>query len=106
MKKLDDYVRGWLVGDFEPSLIRSKDIEVGFRYYEKDDYEEDHVHQIITEYTIVIDGEILMNDVVYVKGDIVKIEPGEWCSFKSLTDSSTLVIKTPSITSDKYVREI
>ena len=30
--KLEDFTKGWLVGDFEPSLIRSKDIEVAVRF--------------------------------------------------------------------------
>ncbi len=100
---VDEFVRGWLVGDFDKSIIRSKDIEVGIKNYKQGDSEQKHLHKIITEYTIVVYGEIVMNDITYKTGDIVTIEPGVWCDFRALTDSSTLVIKTPSITNDKYV---
>ena len=92
-----------MVGNFEPSLINSKDIEVGLKYYKKGDKESSHVHKIITEYTIVVSGKIKMNDEVYVEKDIVTILPNVPTNFESLEDSITLVIKTPSIPSDKHI---
>ena len=100
---VNEYTKGWLVGNFEPSLINSKDIEVGLKYYKKGDKESSHVHKIITEYTIVVSGKIKMNDEVYVEKDIVTILPNVPTNFESLEDSITLVIKTPSIPSDKHI---
>lgn len=37
------------------------------------------------------------------EGDIILIEPGEFTKFKSVTDSTTVVVKTPSIVGDKYI---
>ena len=99
----NEYTKGWLVGNFEPSLINSKDIEVGLKYYKKGDKESSHVHKIITEYTIVVSGKIKMNDEVYIEKDIVTILPNVPTNFESLEDSITLVIKTPSIPSDKHI---
>ena len=99
---VNEYTKGWLVGNFEPSLINSKDIEVGLKYYKKGDKESSHVHKIITEYTIVVSGKIKMNDEVYIEKDIVTILPNVPTNFESLEDSITLVIKSPSIPSDKY----
>ena len=28
VSKLSDYTRGWIIGDFEPSILRTKDFEV------------------------------------------------------------------------------
>lgn len=100
---VNEYIKGWLVGNFEPSLINSKDIEVGLKYYKKGDKESSHVHKIITEYTIVVSGKIKMNDEVYIEKDIVTILPNVPTNFESLEDSITLVIKTPSIPSDKHI---
>ena len=100
---VNEYTKGWLVGNFEPSLINSKDIEVGLKYYKKGDKESSHVHKIITEYTIVVSGKIKMNDEVYIEKDIVTILPNVPTNFESLEDSITLVIKTPSIPSDKHM---
>ena len=100
---VNEYTKGWLVGNFEPSLINSKDIEVGLKYYKKGDKESKHVHKIITEYTIVVSGKIKMNDEVYIEKDIVTILPNVPTNFESLEDSITLVIETPSIPSDKHI---
>ena len=100
---VNEYIKGWLVGNFDPSLINSKDIEVGLKYYKKGDKESSHVHKIITEYTIVVSGKIKMNDEVYIEKDIVTILPNVPTNFESLEDSITLVIKTPSIPSDKHI---
>ena len=86
---VNEYTKGWLVGNFEPSLINSKDIEVGLKYYNKGDKESSHVHKIITEYTIVVSGKIKMNDQVYIEKDIVTILPNVPTNFESLEDSIT-----------------
>ena len=44
-----------------------------------------------------------MNDEVYIEKDIVTILPNVPTNFESLEDSITLVIKTPSIPSDKHI---
>ena len=98
---IDEFIKGWLVGDFEPTLIKNKDIEVGVKYYKKGDIEKRHVHKYVTEYTIVLSGKIVMLDKVFYKKNIVKVEPGIATNFEALTDCITLVIKTPSIPSDK-----
>lgn len=101
MHKIDDFTKGWLVGDFTPALIQSKDIEVGLKYYSQNDYERRHVHNIVKEYTMVVSGRILMNGIEYGPGSIVEIQPGISTDFKALETTITLVIKTPSIPSDK-----
>ena len=103
MFNLSDYTKGWLVGDFDPALIKSKDIEVGIKEYKKGDTEQSHKHEIVTEYTIVLTGRVKMLHQEYEKGRIIKVDPGIWTSFEALEDSITLVIKTPSIPSDKHL---
>ncbi len=105
MKKsnLEKFIKGWFIGDFEPSLLKTKDFEIAIKNYKTDDYEPAHYHKIAIEYTVIIDGEVLMNGTKYSTGDIIIIEPGDITDFKSLTNSSTLVIKQPSIKDDKYI---
>ena len=103
MFNLNDYTKGWLIGDFSPALIQSKDVEVGIKEYKKGDIETSHVHKIVTEYTIVLTGKVKMIYQVFEKGQIIKIDPGIYTSFEALEDTITLVIKTPSIPSDKEV---
>src|SRR5205085_6148550 len=75
--KLEDMVRGWFVGDFNPTLIRTQDVEVGVKSYEAGAHEKWHYHKIATEVTVIISGEVEMNGKRYGKGDIIVIEPGD-----------------------------
>ena len=102
---INEYIKGWLVGDFTPAIFNSKDIEVGVKYYKTGDYESRHVHKIITEYTIVLSGVVCMNDIQYDEKSIIKISPNESTDFHCVEDAITLVIKTPSIPSDKHICE-
>lgn len=105
MITMDNFIKGWLVGDFSPSLFTSKDVEVGVKYYKSGDFESRHVHKIITEYTIVLSGTIRMNNCIYGEKEIVKINPNESTDFECIENAITLVIKTPSIPSDKHICE-
>lgn len=105
MKKyrLENFTRGWVVGDFEPNIIRSKDFEVMVRYYKKGDKEARHVHKIADEITIIVSGRFLMNGEEVVAGDIVHLFPGDPTDFECLEDGANTVIKMPSVMGDKYL---
>ena len=98
-----NFVKGWLVGDFKPALFKSKDIEVGVKYYEAGFKEKGHIHKISTEYTMIIKGKARINNTILEEGDGIEIKPFEVANFECILDCVTLVIKTPSSTSDKYL---
>lgn len=100
--KLADMTRGWFVGDFEPSIIRSRDMEVACQQFRAGDVEARHVHKIATEVTVVVSGEVEFNGRRFTTGDIVVLEPGEPTDFRSISDSTTLVVKSPSVIGDKH----
>ena len=39
---LDHMVKGWFVGDFTPTVIKSQEFEVAVKHYKKGDYEPSH----------------------------------------------------------------
>lgn len=96
-------VKGWFIGNFKPTLHNTDLFEVAVKRYKKDDSEERHTHKIATEFTMIIDGSVLMDGVEYGKDDIIVIEPNESTDFKCLTDVVTLVVKTPCAKNDKYL---
>ena len=106
MKKhnLDDMVGGWFIGHFEPTILKTDDFEVAVKIYKKGDYEENHFHKIAKEYTLIMDGEVIMSGENYSSGDIVVIKPNESTDFRALTDVKTVVVKTPSVANDKYLK--
>lgn len=96
------FTKGWFIGKFEPSLLKTQVFEASVKRYNKGDRENKHVHKIATEYTIVGSGEYLMNNKKIVSGDIVVVNPGEPVEFVCLSSGVTFVIKTPSVQGDKY----
>lgn len=104
MKKyhLQDFTRGWLVGDFEPSIIRTKNFEFMVRSYTASEQEEKHVHKIADEITAIISGKFKINGEIIKTGDVIHLSPGDPADFECIEDGSTAVIKTPSVMEDKY----
>jgi hypothetical protein len=101
--KLEDMIKGWFIGNFDPSLIKTNDVEVGVKEYSAGDYEEFHHHRIATEVTVIVEGKVKMNGVEYQEGDIILIEPFEGTDFEALTKVKNVVIKFPGANDDKYI---
>lgn len=101
--KLDGMVKGWFIGNFEPSLFKTNDVEVGVKKYKEGDWEPRHFHKIATEFTLILDGIVEMNNQRYKSGDIVVIGPGEAADFIAITDVTTVVVKLPGVNNDKYI---
>lgn len=100
---LKKFIKGWVIGNFDPSIIKTNDVEVAVKRYNAGDYESSHYHKIATEITIIIFGEVEMNGIKYVADDIIVIEPNDRTDFKCLTDVVTAVVKYPGANNDKYI---
>lgn len=105
VEKLDNMTKGWFIGNFDPSLYKTNDVEVAVKSYKAGDHEDNHYHKIATEFTVIIDGEVEMNGVRYKKNDIIVMEPGDATDFKAITDSTNVVVKIPGANNDKYLVE-
>lgn len=104
--KLKDMVKGWFVGNFEPTIIKTEDVEVAVKSYKKGDYEPRHYHKIATEITVIVSGRVRMSGVEYAAGDIIVMEPGEATDFECLEDGTkNVVVKYPGAINDKYLEE-
>mgnify|MGYP002621856767 CR=1 FL=1 len=101
--KLADMVRGWFVGNFEPTLYRTNNVEVAVKTYKVGDSEEAHYHKIATEITVVNEGKVKMFDKIWEHGDIIVAEPNDVTSFEALTDAVLTVVKLPGANNDKYL---
>ena len=101
-ENLNNMTKGWFIGNFDPSLFKTNDVEVAVKRYKAGDHEDAHFHKIATEYTVIIEGEVEMNGVRYGKDDIIVMEPGEATDFTAITDSVNVVVKMPGANNDKY----
>jgi hypothetical protein len=95
-------VGGWLVGDFEPTCLRTAACEVACKHYEAGAHEGAHVHRIATEITLIASGRARMAGRVLSAGDIVILDPGDATDFTALEPTTTVVVKMPSVMGDKY----
>lgn len=105
MKKsnINQFVRGWIVGAFEPTLFETNDVEFAIQEFKKGTKESSHCHKIATEITVIVQGKAVMKGLILNKGDIVTISPGEFTDFEALEDTTTAVIKLPGALNDKYL---
>ena len=103
---LNDMVKGWFVGNFEPTVLKTNDVEVAVKRYKKGEYEERHYHKIATEITVIVEGQVKMNGKIYNKDDIIIINPNEDTDFEVLEDSVTVVVKYPGANNDKYLGKV
>ena len=105
--RLEEFTRGWFIGDFEPAILRTKDFEVGILTHAKGEYWAPHYHKIAIEYNVLLEGKMLIELenglIVYLNpGDVFAFERGEVSAPSFLEDCKVLVIKVPSAIGDKY----
>ncbi len=79
MKKdnLKDFFKGWFIGNFSPTLIKTNEVEVAVKRYKAGDSEAAHHHKLATEITVIVSGEVEMNGVKYIEDDIIVIDPND-----------------------------
>ncbi len=100
--KLDQFTRGWMFGDFDNAIIKTKDFEVGIRDFKKGEVLRKHYHSYIDDFVVVVKGTISINGVIFNENDIIQIEKLEVSDMQIISDQAKLVfIKTPSIPTDK-----
>ena len=102
-ERLENMTKGWFVGNFEPTMLKTGAVEVAVKHYKAGDHEDWHFHKIATELTVIVSGEVRMNGEVYCAGDIIQIDPGEATDFLALQDTTTTVVKFPGASHDKYL---
>jgi mannose-6-phosphate isomerase-like protein (cupin superfamily) len=103
MKKarLEDFYKGWVVGNFEPSLLKA-DFEVGVAKHTAGEYHQDHFHKKNTEINIVIEGRMTINGEEFGPNDIFILYPYEISQAEFLTDVTIVIIRDKSDPSDKF----
>lgn len=99
---LKDFIKGWFIGFFDNSIVKTNNFEIAIKKYKTGDSETTHLHKIATEYTVIISGKVLMNNQKFISGDIIEISPNESTDFYCLKDTVTCVIKIPSLDNDKF----
>lgn len=99
---LNQYVRGWFIGNFEPSLIKTAQLEIGLLTHNKNEKWDFHYHTEADEVNFLLEGRMLLNEQVIEKGMQFIIYKNQIACPVFLEDCKVLCIKTPSVPTDKY----
>ena len=100
--KLKDYVRGWIIGDFEPTILRTKDFEVGVLTHLKGEKWPVHYHKESIEYNVLVEGRMTVQNIELNTGDVFVFNKGEVADPVFHTDCKVVCIKVPSLPLDKF----
>lgn len=101
-RRIEEFVRGWFIGNFEPSLLKTEDFEVGLLTHKKGEVWPKHYHKIGTEYNVLISGSMTIGGTVMEPGDVFAFNPGDLADPVFHEDCKVLCVKAPSIPGDKY----
>ena len=100
--KLKDYVRGWIIGDFEPTILRTKDFEVGVLTHLKGEKWPVHYHKESIEYNVLVEGRMTVQNIELNTGDVFVFDKGEVADPVFHEDCTVVCVKVPSLPSDKF----
>jgi len=93
---------GWFIGNFSPSLLKTDQFEVCYKYHAKGEAWPAHYHKLGTEYNLLVRGRMKMHDKILEAGTLFILSPMEVADPEFLEDCEVLIIKTPSSPGDKY----
>lgn len=103
IKDIKEFHLGWFIGDFEPSILKTRAVEVAHHHYKEGDKSIPHYHKIATEYNYIVKGSLILNEHLVLKaGHIFVYEPNEISNVYFREDTDLIIIKLPSIVGDKY----
>ncbi len=102
INKIKNMHRGWFIGDFEPSVLKTKEFEVGILFHKKGESWPKHYHSIATEYNVLLSGRMTINGHEITPGIIFVLEQNEIAEPTFHEDCEVLCVKVPSVIGDKY----
>jgi len=102
-----DFVRGWFLGGFEPSVAKVYDFEVGLLEHKKDENWDFHYHNQADEINVLLKGKMMINNVYLDNSGSTQpvkftIPKKQIACPKFLDDCHILCIKVPYVRNDKF----
>lgn len=100
--KLKDFKGGWFIGDFEPSLLKTTEVEVSIKVHPKGEQWPTHYHKKATEYNVIISGKMYLQDTYLKEGDVFILKPFEIADPEFIEDTKIVCVKVPGAKNDKF----
>lgn len=96
------FIRGWFVGNFMPSIHKITQFEVGALTHVKNDRWDYHYHKKADEINILLEGSMLLNNHQINQHDVFIIPRGQVACPIFVETCRVMCIKIPSVIGDKY----
>ena len=93
--KIENMVRGWFVGAFEPTMCSTPLVEVGYRVHEPG-IRDWHYHTHVREINLLVSGSMILQGQLLQPGDIFVLEPYEVTDPNFLEPCGIVCVKFPS----------
>lgn len=103
VRKITEFKKGWFIGNFDDSVLRTEGFEIAYATRTKGQPEPRHYHKVAKEITVIIEGKIKIHDVILQAGDVFVLDPWEITDPEILEDTKLIIVKTPSVIGDKYI---
>ena len=100
---IEEYMRGWLIGNFEPAIVKTRDYEIGILTHAAGEQWGFHYHQHCKEINILLSGHFLLNNIPISTGTVFIINKNVIACPKFLETCKILCIKIPSVPGDKTI---
>lgn len=97
------YTRGWIIGNFEPSIIKTTDYELGILSHDENEKWDFHYHKESDEINFLFEGEMLLNGVDIKQGQVFIIPKNQIACPKFKTKCRIACVKIPSVPGDKNI---
>lgn len=101
--KMNQMKGGWFIGNFEPSVLKTTQFEIGILKHKKGEQWPKHKHKYAEEYNYIIEGQMTIQNTLLSSGDIFILNRGEIADPVFLEDCVVIVVKVPSIPGDKII---
>jgi quercetin dioxygenase-like cupin family protein len=92
MSRIENFSEGWIIGDFSPSILRTRNFEVGLLLCKKGKEWPSRFHTESSKYILLIEGLMVINDQLIHPGDLFVLSPHEPTRPEFLENSRILVV--------------
>ena len=102
--QLENFVKGWFIGDFEPSILKNSGVELAVMHKTKGDVVNDfHYHENCIEINVLIKGKLNINNKLIQENEIFVFNKYVPSIYEFLEDCTFVVFKNKPSNSDKVI---
>jgi hypothetical protein len=95
--RIENMKGGWFIGNFEPSVYKTTDFEVSYKFHPKGEKWDTHYHHTVTEINLLIKGKMILQNTELNSGDIFILNPYEIADPIFLENCEIVCVKNKSI---------